>query len=98
MADHARQWPRWPARKQDGIGRPVIHVPTGTEATASEERSQHRNRKLALARLMQKLNQMDAKRFGEARHKRWRADQDLQRGNPVRVLRAEERLPTSNPG
>ena len=69
----------------------VIHVPTGTEAIATEERSQHRNRKLALARLMHKLNQLDAKRFGEARHERWRAHQELQRGNPVRVLRAEER-------
>lgn len=68
----------------------VIHLPTGAEATASEERSQHRNRKLALARLVQKLNQMDAKRFGDARHERWRAHRELQRGNPVRVLRAEE--------
>ena len=69
----------------------VIHVPTGTEATAMEERSQHRNRKLALARLMQKLNQLDATRFGEARHERWRAHQELQRGNPIRVFRVEER-------
>jgi peptide chain release factor len=69
----------------------VIHVPTGTEATASEERSQHRNRKLALARLMQKLNQLDAKRFGVARDERWRAHQELKRGNPIRVLRAEDR-------
>jgi protein subunit release factor A len=30
----------------------VIHLPTDTEATAMEERSQHRNR----TRLMQKLN------------------------------------------
>ena len=51
----------------------VIHLPTGTEATAMEECSQHRNRKLALARLMQKLKQLDATRFGQARHERWRA-------------------------
>jgi peptide chain release factor len=69
----------------------VIHVPTGTEATAMEERSQHRNRKLALARLMQKLNRLDATRFGEARHERWRAHQELQRGNPIRVFSVEER-------
>lgn len=30
----------------------VIHVPTGTEATAMEERSQYRNRKLALAPIL----------------------------------------------
>ena len=56
-----------------------------------EERSQHRNRELALARLMQKLNRLDAARFGEARHERWRAHQELQRGNPIRVFRVEER-------
>lgn len=67
----------------------VTHVPTGIEAIAMEERSQHRNRKLALARRMQKLNQLNAKRFGEARHQRWRAQRDLQRGNPVRILRGE---------
>jgi len=65
----------------------VIHLPTGTAATAMEERSQHRNRKLALALLMRKLKQLDANRFGEARQERWRAHQELQRGNPVRVLR-----------
>ena len=69
----------------------VTHLPTGVQATAMEERSQHRNRKLALARLMQKLNQMDAKRFRDARNERWRAHQQLQRGNPVRLLQPEER-------
>ena len=33
----------------------VTHLPTGVRATAMEERSQHRNRKLALARLKKKL-------------------------------------------
>jgi peptide chain release factor len=65
----------------------VTHVPTGVQASAMEERSQHRNRKLALARLIQKLHQIDAKRFGDERHARWRAHHDLQRGNPVRILR-----------
>jgi peptide chain release factor len=69
----------------------VIHIPTGTEAIAMEERSQHRNRKLALARLMQKIKQLDAKRLGEARHERWRSHQELLRGNPNRIFREEER-------
>jgi len=33
----------------------LVHLPTGIRATAREERSQHRNRALALARLREKL-------------------------------------------
>ena len=67
----------------------VTHLPTGVQATAMEERSQHRNRKLALARLTKKLNEINSKRYGEAREERWRAHQELERGNPVRVFRME---------
>ena len=64
----------------------VTHLPTGLQAVASEERSQHRNRKLALARLAQKLSQADAGRQEGAREERWRKHQELERGNPVRVF------------
>lgn len=64
----------------------VTHVPTGLQATAMEERSQHRNRKLALARLAKKLAEMNAKRQDDVREKRWRAHHELQRGNPVRII------------
>jgi peptide chain release factor len=67
----------------------VTHLPTGVQATAMEERSQHRNRKLALARLTKKLNEINSKRYGDAREERWRAHQELERGNPVRVFRME---------
>jgi peptide chain release factor len=65
----------------------VTHVPSGLQATASEERSQHRNRKLALARLAARLEEADAARRGEAETKRWRAHRTLERGNAVRVYR-----------
>lgn len=67
----------------------VTHLPTGTQATAMEERSQHRNRKLALARLVRKLAGMQAQRHRDARDERWRAHRELERGNPVRVFRRE---------
>jgi peptide chain release factor len=67
----------------------VTHVSTGVQATASEERSQHRNRKLALARLAKKIADREAGQRGEAREKRWRAHQELERGNPIRVFRGE---------
>ena len=67
----------------------VTHLPTGTQANATEERSQHRNRKLALARLVRKLSDMQAQRHRDASEERWRAHRELERGNPVRVFRKE---------
>jgi peptide chain release factor len=65
----------------------LTHLPTGLQVTASEERSQHRNRALALARLAKRIAKAEEELIGEAREKRWRAHQDVIRGNPVRVFR-----------
>lgn len=65
----------------------VTHKPTGLQATAMEERSQHSNRRLALARLVRKLEQANADREGQARAGRWRSHHGLERGNPSRILR-----------
>jgi peptide chain release factor len=67
----------------------VTHLPTGVQATATEERSQHRNRKLALARLTKKLDEVNARRNGDVREERWRVHQGLERGNPVRTFRMD---------
>ena len=64
----------------------VTHVPTGTQASAMEERSQHRNRKLAMARLVQKIEALNNCRAEQAREERWRAHHGVERGNPVRVF------------
>jgi peptide chain release factor len=65
----------------------VTHLPTGIQATASEERSQHKNRKLALARLAKKIAAQNADKQSETIVSRWRAHQELCRGNPIRILR-----------
>jgi peptide chain release factor len=67
----------------------VTHVPTGLQASASEERSQRRNKKLAMARLLRKLEDLKEQRRGEGERDRWRAHQALERGNPVQVFREE---------
>ena len=67
----------------------VTHLPTGLTAIAMEERSQHRNRKLALARLARTLEELNSKCRGEFARARWRAHQRLQRGSPVRVFEAD---------
>ncbi len=67
----------------------VTHIPTGLQATAMDERSQFRNRKLALARLAQKVADRGEQQRAQARETRWRAHQDLERGNPLRTFRAD---------
>lgn len=37
----------------------LVHLPTGVRASARDERSQHRNRQLALARLREKLEELN---------------------------------------
>lgn len=69
----------------------VTHVPTGLQATASEERSQHRNRALALARLAARMAARDAGQRAGIRQQLWLAHHALERGNPVRVLRGVTR-------
>jgi peptide chain release factor len=68
----------------------VTHLPTGIQATASEERSQHQNRKLALARLVKKIAERVTEQRNQATVRRWRAHQELSRGNPIKVFREKE--------
>ena len=67
----------------------VTHVPTGLQASASEERSQHRNKALAVARLSRKLEGLKDQERSAAERGRWQAHQALERGNAVRVFREE---------
>ena len=90
MGDNAGERTGRPTRQPNRIRVRVTHLPTGVQATAMEERSQHRNRKLALARLTRKLNEINSKRYGDAREERWRAHQEVERRNPVRVFRKED--------
>jgi len=68
----------------------LTHLPSGIQVTASEERSQHRNRALALARLAKRIADANAEQHSKERERRWRAHQELVRGNPVQVFRGDE--------
>lgn len=64
----------------------VIHRPTGLVVQAREERSQWQNRRLALARLAEALEEAARAESGRARES-LRGDHDaLERGNAVRVF------------
>ena len=65
----------------------ITHVPTGTVAIARKERSQHRNRSLALARLAAALDGREREAGRVAERERWSRHDALERGNPIRVLR-----------
>lgn len=69
----------------------LVHQPTGITAVARDERSQHRNRLLALRRLREKLeaaNRTEAPRIPTrvpAHQKRKRLDQKRRRGRSKRL-------------
>ncbi len=65
----------------------ATHVPSGIVAIAREERSQHQNRNLALARLARLLEARHAGAESHARRQHWEQHASLERGNPVRVYR-----------
>lgn len=62
----------------------VTHVPTGITADAQEERSQYRNKALAIAKLANELkrNAEDAKKA--VVKSTWQKHYELERGNPIR--------------
>ena len=68
----------------------ITHVPTGTVALAREERSQHRNRSLALARLAATLDGREREAGRAAERERWSRHDALERGNPIRAYVGEQ--------
>ena len=68
----------------------VTHLPTGLSAMAQEERSQHLNRRLALARLAALFAERADKQVRAAEDQRWRQHTQLERGNAVRVYRGTD--------
>ena len=67
----------------------ITHLPTGISALSTDERSQHRNKQVALERLSAKFilkRQQARMRDQSAQNK---LHKQLERGNPVRVFRGE---------
>lgn len=68
----------------------AIHLPTGLSVTASEERSQYMNKKLALARLMNLLNTQNEKNIKSLEKSLWMQHNLLVRGNSIRTYEGEK--------
>ena len=67
----------------------LVHLPTGISATSTDERSQHRNRQVALERLRAKLILKQQEVNASNRNARYQLHKQLQRGNPVRKFKGE---------
>lgn len=67
----------------------LIHVPTGITVTATEERSQLQNRRIALEKLQAIFAAQEAEAKQDQKHSAWREHTQLVRGNPVRIYQGE---------
>lgn len=67
----------------------VTHIPSGISVMASENRSQLQNKKLAIERLRIKLAAYEQERMLAVNQDNWQNHNELERGNPVRVITAD---------
>lgn len=68
----------------------VTHLPTGLQTVSQQERSQYRNKQLALAQLQALLTQAHAQATQEAQTERWRSHHQLERGNAIAVFQGPD--------
>ena len=71
----------------------ITYLPDGLSVVAREERSQLRNRQLALARLCFRLQEKQTESQQDRRRELWDCHNHLERGNPVLVFRGPDFRP-----
>ena len=65
----------------------AVHLPTGIVVTARNERSQHRNKAIALRRLEAMLQVLADREVEQSKAQMFIANKSLERGNEVKVFR-----------
>ncbi len=65
----------------------AIHTPSGISVTASDQRSQLQNKKLATERLFVKLSAWNIEMAMQKAQENWNNHNHLERGNPVKVIK-----------
>jgi len=63
----------------------AIHIPTGITVTASEERSQYMNKKLALGKLSNLIDRKNNSTSKNSKKQMWTQHNNLERGNAIRI-------------
>lgn len=64
----------------------ATHLPTGISVFAQDSRSQLENKKLAIARLKEKVNQQYIQDMEKKMQEKWTHHLQVQRGNPIRTF------------
>ncbi|MEM8704559.1 MAG: peptide chain release factor H [Pseudomonadota bacterium] len=67
----------------------ITHLPSGLAASSTDERSQHRNRQVALNRLKLQFLLKQEESLADGRSVQNRLHRQLERGNPVRVFKGK---------
>lgn len=65
----------------------ILHLPTGVQLTARNERSQHRNKAEALQRLKAVLQHLQENEMEDAKAARHQDNRNIERGNEVKTFR-----------
>jgi peptide chain release factor len=68
----------------------VTHIPTGLCAVSQEERCQHLNKKLAMARLLELIRGRADQAERQMERRRWQQHNGIERGNAVHVFRGRK--------
>ena len=68
----------------------ATHIDTGISITASEERSQYLNKRLAIAKLAMLLELKEKEKMAQLDKEFWLIHQNLERGNPIRIYKGEK--------
>lgn len=66
----------------------ATHIPTKTSVMITAERNQHRNKSIAIAILMSRLEEQNQKRMKVNEKDNWQNHNELIRGNPIKVFRS----------
>ncbi|MPW31764.1 peptide chain release factor H [Agarivorans sp. B2Z047] len=67
----------------------ATHVNSGLSVRVESERSQHANKRLARALLLQKLELTKLDKMGQQEKSRWLQHLQVERGNPVKTFKGE---------
>jgi peptide chain release factor len=65
------------------------HLPSGIQVMTMDTRSQLENKKLCMARLEAKVLLWQTERLMEQQQSRWQEHNELERGNPVKTIKAD---------